>query len=425
MDFPSGLSDGIKGALGGAVKGVKAVVEPVAEFATGVAKTMVKELTEVWRGFFGSPVTGPTNWNAYTHQEMWQMLRDQADPGQVGEQSSVLDERGRNAFDTADEIDREQRTVSGFWRGRSSDAFGTALGRHRSGVAAHADHATALGIAVAKASAALARAQHEMPAPVDVDSATRQGAATGATFGRVVGGGPGGALGLVAGAGASWFGSSVVAANKKAEAVAVMERFEESLYGAVLPDPPKEEPPPPPLPPPPPVLVPVPIPGPGGRSPSPGPGDPGAPWLSGGGPDGSGTGPSLSPGGTAGGPSGFVTDLPDGRTSAAGSFGNPIGSTSAAAAGPLGGLATGPDGRASGAPVGWRQLVGAGRPDLLSGDAGRQVVAGRMGAPGFPGMGAPAGTSRREEDAEHRNRMPSKHKLFAVDEKPFPPVIGG
>jgi hypothetical protein len=73
-------------------------------------------------------------------------------------------------------------------------------------------------------------------------------------------------------------------------------------------------------------------------------------------------------------------------------------------------------------------LVGAGRPDLLSGDAGRQVVAGRMGAPGFPGfpgMGAPAGTSRREEDAEHRNRMPSNHKLFAVDEKPFPPVIGG
>jgi hypothetical protein len=131
-------------------------------------------------------------------------------------------------------------------------------------------------------------------------------------------------------------------------------------------------------------------------------------------------------------PSGHGTDLPSARTSTSGISGGgpatPFGSTSAAAAMPLGGLGTGQDGRASGPPAGWRQLVGAGRPDLLTGDAGRQAVPGRIGAagtPGFPGMGVPpAGNSRREEDEEHRNRMPSKHKLFTVDEKPFPPVLG-
>lgn len=426
MGFGSMLADAVKGMVDGAKEAAKAVVKPVAEAVGGVVGTVVAELTELAYGLFGSPIPpNGTNWNAYTHQQMQKMLQEKANPGQVGEQSSVLDDRGRSARDCATEIGREHGKVPEFWRGKASSGFGTVLDEYRTGVTAHAEHAATLGLAVAKAAEALARAQREMPPPVDVDSATKKGAAAGGVFGGLLGGGAGGALGLAAGAGASWFGSSLLAANKKAEAVAVMQRFEQTLQGAALParptpvppDPARREDPEPPRPP---------IPGPDGRTPNvPGPTYPSDPRTV--------DGFTSLPGGTGSSSAGGNgADLPGTRTSAAG-FGTPggpglattpLGSTSAAAAVPLGGLATGQDGRTSGAPVGWRQLVGNGRPGLL-GDAAAGGRAGGPGATGFPGMGVPpAGNSRREEDAEHRNRLPSKHKLFTVDEKPFPPVLG-
>jgi hypothetical protein len=67
--------------------------------------------------------------------------------------------------------------------------------------------------------------------------------------------------------------------------------------------------------------------------------------------------------------------------------------------------------------VAWRDLVGRGAiPGLLT-DAERPARAAAQGA-------APANSARREDDREHHNRMPRADKLFTLDDKTPPPVIG-
>ncbi|GAB1516104.1 hypothetical protein [Actinophytocola sp. KF-1] len=228
MDFLDTVAGGIENAVG-------AVLAPVADTAGGAAATLRRELTRTWHGVFGSPtMPGGTNWNAYSHEELYAMVHDGADPGQVGEQAAVLDGLGRGAAEAADDLSARRGQVGEVWAGQASSAFGSTLGEHSAGGAAVAEHAAALSAAVLRASEALSRAQATMPHPVDVAAATAYGAAAP---------GPNFALGAVTGAGASWFAASLAAANKKAEAVEVMQAFEASLNAADPPDAPAKLPP--------------------------------------------------------------------------------------------------------------------------------------------------------------------------------------
>ena len=427
MDFLDTVTGGIENAVG-------AVLAPVADTAGAAAATLRRELTQTWHGVFGSPtMPGGTNWNAYSHEELYAMVHTGADPGQVGEQAAVLDGLGRGASEAAEDLSSRRGQVGEVWEGQASSAFGSTLGEHSAGGAAVAEHAAALSAAVLRASEALSRAQATMPDPVDVAAATSYGAATP---------GPNFALGAVTGAGASWFAASLAAANKKAEAVEVMQAFEASLNAADPPDAPAK------LPPGVPGGVPLPAPRPevaavAAVAPIPRPAAPGrtaraaAPRPATPGPVTSGTPASGTTAGSAStkaaaaptssstGPAASSAAGPGRATAPASTGGLPVGTDPSSASGSavgahrgsggLSGWASGPDGRASGRPVAWHDLVGRGGvPGLLT-DADHRPARAAATA-------VPAG--RREEDREHHNRMPRADKLFALDDKTPPPVIG-
>jgi uncharacterized protein YukE len=427
VDFLDTVTDGIENAVG-------AVLAPVADTAGAAAATLRRELTQTWHGVFGSPTPpGGTNWNAYSHQELYAMVCGDADPGQVGEQSAVLDGLGRGAYDCADELSSQRQQVAQVWQGQASGAFDSTLDEHTSGGTAVAEHAAALSTAILRASEALSRAQAQMPAPVDVGAATSYGALAGGTMA-----GPAFALGSVSGAGASRFGASLLAANKKAEAVEVMQVFEQSLVAADPPDAPAKLPPGVPG-----GGVPLPAPRPEQaavaaapvaaipnvsrasgtpaapvRAAAAGPGTSAAPIPTTAAASSGGTSPSQAPG---------LATQPSGIGSTQAADAPAVGSRNETLVGGRGGRAvavpgrggwsSGPDGRASGRAVAWRDLVGRGTTPGLLTDTERPARAAGQGA-------VPANSTRREEDREHHNRMPRADKLFTLDDKTPPPVIG-
>ncbi len=449
MDFLDTVTGGIENAVG-------AVLAPVADTAGAAAATLRRELTQTWHGVFGSPtMPGGTNWNAYSHEELYAMVHTGADPGQVGEQAAVLDSLGQGASEVADDLTSRRGQVAEVWEGQASSAFGSTLDEHSAGGAAVAEHAAALSAAVLRASEALSRAQATMPEPVDVAAATSYGAAVP---------GPNFALGAVTGAGSSWFAASLAAANRKAEAVEVMQAFESSLNAADPPEAPAK------LPPGVPGGVPLPAPRPevaavGAITPIPGPAAPArttATRTAGSTPAGRvpATAATTSGAASSATPSPATAATPGTATPSQASSATPgLGTHSAASAAPgaaspghlatvasgsTGGLpvgtgpstsagkgagsrrgtggasgwASGPDGRASGRPVAWHDLVGRGGvPGLLTDSDHRPA---RTAA----ATGAVPANSRREEDREHHNRMPRADKLFTLDDKTPPPVIG-
>lgn len=437
MDFLDTVTGGIDNAVG-------AVLAPVADTAGAAAATLRRELTQTWHGVFGSPtMPGGTNWNAYSHEELFAMVNTGADPGQVGAQAAVLDGLGRGAADAAEDLSARRGQVAEVWEGRASAAFGSTLHEHSAGGAAMAEHAAALSAAVLRASEALSRAQAAMPDPVDVAATTSYGAAAAP--------GPNFALGAVTGAGASWFAASLAAANKKAEAVEVMQTFEASLNAADPPEAPTK------LPPGVPGGVPLPAPRPevaavAAAAPIPRT----AARTAGSAPRGPATSnsavtpasattnkSSLAPSGAAAampGPAGphqaaaatVASGAPGSLVSPAAAGGpspgtgpsgvNPLGAPPSVATGrrapESSGWASGPDGRATGRPLAWHDLVGRGGvPGLLTN--ADHSPARATAAPGP----VPA-HSRRDDDREHHNRMPRADNLFTLDETTPPPVIG-
>lgn len=231
-------------------------VQDLASTATGVLdqagpagallQPVVDSLRNVWEGYFGSPIPSDgTNWNSYTHEQLFQMLWDKAD---VAEVSGVAAELGRHSTELAEHADsmhRERGAMQTNWQG---DAANMAthqlgeLGERTSGIGSRAG--TVQG-AVQGAGDALAQARNAMPPPPGdptgpATAGTTAGAGAGALIGGLIGAGAGGvgaapgamigsAVGAVAGGGASLFVSSVNAAHQKAEAVHVMQRYETSL----------------------------------------------------------------------------------------------------------------------------------------------------------------------------------------------------
>jgi hypothetical protein len=234
-------SSGVEGLAGAATSALDQ-----AGPAGALAQPVVGLLRNVWEGYFGVPIPqGSTNWNAYTHQQLYDMLWQNAD---VGDVSSVADDWGRHSSeltDNADALRTQQSTLRENWSGAAAEPAAARLGQLGDKTSGIGTRAATVQQSAQGAGDALATARNTMPPPPgDPTGVAVAGAAAGAGVGALIGGalgaGAGGigaapgalmgaAIGAVAGGGASLFLASVAAAEQKAQAVHVMQTYETSL----------------------------------------------------------------------------------------------------------------------------------------------------------------------------------------------------
>lgn len=382
---PIGLASSGVEDLAGAVTSVLDQAGPVG----ALARPVVGALRNVWEGYFGVPLSpGTTNWNAYTHEQLYNMLWQHAD---VGDVSSVAAEWGRHGSELtqhADTLRGHRDSLQANWTGRAAEPAASRLGELGQRTAGVGTRAGTVAQATQSSGEALAVARNTMPKPPGdptggVVGSAAAGAGLGAVIGGLVGAGAGGigaapgaaigaAIGAVAAGGASMFLASAMAAEQKTEAVRVMQRYEASLLHS----------------------------------------------------------------------SQAITPTPPGATDVNAFGASGLATTTAGYVGPLGG------GGAYGGGLPWKQLVGAPlAPGALAGsklggngatDGGllvraggllsEEFASGELAAKRGAGNGMMPGSGLRghgQEDVEHQNRMPTvDHRLFDVDEKAASPVIG-
>jgi hypothetical protein len=274
----------------------------------------------------------------------------------------------------------QQSALRWNWSGAASELAADRLGRLGDRTRGIGTRAGTVQDATQSAGDALVLARNTMPPPPGdptglAVAGTLGGAGVGAVIGGVLGAGaggvgavPGAAMGAVVGAvvggGASLFLADVAAAEQKAQAVHVMERYEASLRASSR------------------AITPTPA------------------------------------GATQAGMYGVDETA---TTTAAAAIGGGGGSTTGGV--PWAGL-TGAQPVNHGLPVGLRPGDGA----LLAEKAAMsRLAAARAGGAGGmgPGSGARSRGAEGDEDKEHRNRMPlADHGLFDVDERAVSPVIG-
>lgn len=185
------------------------------------AQTLTDVLDGVWAEFFGSPTPpGGTNWNAYTHEELYQMLWEDAD---VGDVSSVAAEWGRHSnalTEFADALRSQGAALLANWSGQAAELASDRLGELSDRVWNVGARASTVEKAVTDAGDALALARRTMPPPPP-DPMTLMTSAVGL--------GPMPPIEAVAVGAARVFTADAVAGASKAEAVRVMQRYEASL----------------------------------------------------------------------------------------------------------------------------------------------------------------------------------------------------
>jgi hypothetical protein len=241
---------------GNAIEAASAGVQDLASAATSVLdqsgpggallQPVVDAMRNVWEGYFGSPIPPDgTNWNAYTHEQLYQMLWQDAD---VGDVSAMAAEWGRHSTELtghAESMRHQQGALQSNWTSSAADLAAGRLGAIGERTSAIGSRASTVQQATQDAGDALAVARNTMPPPPGdpatmVLSSAAAGAGAGAVIGGVVGAGAGGvgaapgalmgaAIGAVAAGGASLFLGNVMAAQQKAEAVHVMQRYEANL----------------------------------------------------------------------------------------------------------------------------------------------------------------------------------------------------
>jgi hypothetical protein len=206
-------------------------------------------LRGAWQSYFGAPVPpGATNWNAYTHQQLYDMLWHNADVADVGSIADEWDQHGAELSSQASALRDRQAALRSTWTGDAADSATAALGRLGDRTETTGTRATTVAEAVRQAGDALTLARNTMPPPSDPVDVVLTGVIVGAGVGAVLGGALGGAatggygaapgalmgagIGAVAGGAASMFVASAEAAQRKAEAVRVMTNYESNLHNA-------------------------------------------------------------------------------------------------------------------------------------------------------------------------------------------------
>lgn len=199
---------------------VTSVLSPDGPLGT-LTHTLTNALDSVWAEFFGSPTPpGGTNWNAYTHDQLYRMLWEEAD---VGDVSTVAGEWGRHSAaltEFADALRRESTALRSNWQGRASELAADRLDELSDRIWNAGARAGTVQKAAGEAGDALATARNTMPPPLP-DPMTLASSAVGA--------GPMNPLEAVVVGGARIFTADAVAGVSKAEAVRVMRRYESSL----------------------------------------------------------------------------------------------------------------------------------------------------------------------------------------------------
>jgi hypothetical protein len=192
----------------------------------------------VWAAFFGSPTPpGGTNWNAYTHQQLFDMLWQDADVGDVG---TVAGEWGRHSSsltEFADALRGQGDELRSNWQGRAADLAAARLAELSDRVWNAGARAGTVQKAASDAGDALALARNTMPPPPE-DPMTLAASAVGA--------GPIPPLQAILVGGARVFTADAVSGVSKAEAVRVMQRYETTLQNSghqVVPSQPDPAPP--------------------------------------------------------------------------------------------------------------------------------------------------------------------------------------
>ncbi|MGC7103094.1 WXG100 family type VII secretion target [Amycolatopsis lurida] len=346
--------------------------------AGALVQPVVELLRNVWEGYFGSPIPPDgTNWNAYTHDELYRMLWDNADVGEVSSMAAEWGRHGSELSEHGEELHTQRGTLRSNWSGGAADLAADRLGQIGDRTADIGSRANTVHGATQDAGDALAVARNTMPPPAGDPlgagvAGAAAGAGAGAAIGAIVGAGAGGvgagpgalmgaAIGAVAAGGASYFLASAAAAEQKAQAVHVMQRYEASLNDSSR---------------------------------------------------------KVTPGAAASMGCGVNSS-----TTASGFAG---------AAGMAGGTATGSGG------LPWSQLVGSGPLDAGTGSGGGALARGMAGRGSMAGMaggrgaaangmmpGAGGGRGQGAEDEVHVNRLPTiDQRLFHVEEKTSSPVIG-
>jgi hypothetical protein len=200
---------------------VTSVLSPDGPLGT-LAHTLTDALDSVWAEFFGSPTPpGGTNWNAYSHQQLYDMLWQDADVGDVG---TVAAEWGRHSTaltEYADVLRGEAATLRSNWQGRAAELAADRLAELSDKIWNTGARAGTVQKAANDAGDALALARNTMPPPPP-DPMTLMTSAVGA--------GPMPPLSAVIVGGARLFTADAVAGASKAEAVRVMQRYESSLH---------------------------------------------------------------------------------------------------------------------------------------------------------------------------------------------------
>jgi len=209
-------------------------VEGLASAVTGVlspdgplgslAQTLTDALDSVWAEFFGAATPpGGTNWNAYSHDELYKMLWEEAD---VGDISTVAAEWGRHSTaltEFADALRREADGLRSNWQGRAAELAADRLAELSDKVWTVGARAGTVQKAASDSGDALAHARNTMPPP-PADPMTLMTSSVGA--------GPMPPLQAVLIGGARLFTADAVAGASKADAVQVMQRYESSLQNS-------------------------------------------------------------------------------------------------------------------------------------------------------------------------------------------------
>lgn len=370
-------------------------------------------------------VTGGVNWNGYDLNSLIGMVANKANPAQVDAVAGLWRQQGTSISQGAGDLQKSLNTLMKYWQGSAAGQSANSVATNTSWLSGLGNTTTQMASPIQDAAGALRSAQSMMPgSPGGSFFSGFGGAAGGAAIGMMIGGPFGAAAGAMMGGLASMFGFGSNQDQLKQQAVQSMQRYEQAGMN-IDPSTPQFT--------------------------APGTGITGFGSTSGGVAPGTvqgvGLNPQLStipsfavdPTGRWNALTGGVNGLPS--VGGAGGGGG-IGSGAAMGAfGPIGSMGGMGGALADGVRSGGVRSGGAGSLAAEEKAGGRSAAEERVGAAEGAGergsvmdnvdqprqsplSGAGARGGRREDDKEHRRRIPFDEDPFATGMKAAPPVIG-
>jgi hypothetical protein len=172
----------------------------------------------------------PINWAAYSHEELYQMLRDRADVGDVSEIAAAWGRHAESLAGHADTVREQRAALTANWQGNAAELAAGRIDQLAELIAAIGTRAGQVQQAAQDSADALAEARRTMPAPPGQSAFTPTGGDAG--LATAAGGGVVFAVGAVSVGGTSMFDTNFVGASDKSRAEDVMRGYESRLHGS-------------------------------------------------------------------------------------------------------------------------------------------------------------------------------------------------